>query len=230
MTLTFPREMPSRGGVDVQFTLERQEAVAPEQGGRLVSVEIGLPRWRLQLRTGSLSMERLGQWRAFLDSLRGAGRTFFGYDPARRYPLRLQRDELTTDGGLVLLTDDGRALTADLGAVATAWTVNSARDEITLTGLAAGFVIAAGDMLDLSWSTGAKRSLHRCVESVTATDAGAVTVQIEPPVPAYVPAGALASFDWPRCVMRLVPGSVSVATSMHRSGTVSFEALQHLEA
>lgn len=213
--------MPTRGAVDVEMVLEHQTTVAAEQGGRLVAVDLapGLARWRLKIRTAALDMERLGEWRAFLDSLRGASRTFIGFDPARKFPVNYRN-------GFAGLT---RAGGGSFDGTASSWSINTDRDEPTLNGLPASFKLRPGDMLGFSWSSGAKRTLHRILESVDANGSGVATVQVEPRVPAYV-STATATLATPGAVMRLVPGSVSAASTMHVHGSVSFEAVQHLEA
>lgn len=219
MTITFPRAMPSRGVSDVTFDLDYQEAVAAEQGGRLVSIGLGLARWRMTFRSATLDMTRLGEWRAWITSLRGAGRTFIGVDPARRFPLLYP-------AGFTGLT---RAGGGSFDGSATSYSLNTARDDITLNGLPASFALRPGDMIELGWSSRAKRTLHRCLESATANGSGVATVQIEPPVPAYV-TSATARLDNPGCIMRLLPGQQSASVAMNRSGQISFEAIQHLEA
>jgi len=219
MTITFPRAMPSRGIIDVEFELEHQETVAAEQGGRLISIGLGLARWSMRVRTATMDMSRLGEWRAFLASLQGAGKTFVALDTARRYPV-------SYPAGFTGLT---RAGGGSFDGTATSWSVNTNRDEITLNGLPASFALRPGDMVELHWSSRAKRTLHRCLETVTANGSGVATIQVEPAVPAFVPS-ATATLAEPGCIMRLKPGSASAASNLHRSGSVSFEAIQHLEA
>jgi hypothetical protein len=212
--------MPTRGFGDIEFELVHAVAVTPEQGGRLVSVELGEARWRMKVRTATMDMTRLGEWRAFLASLKGAGRTFLGLDVSRRYPVTYS----TGFAGL------NRAGGGSFDGTATSWSVNSTRDEITLNGLPASFRLRPGDMVGLSWSSGAKRTLHRVLEDVTGNGSGVGTWQVEPGVPTWAPGGATATLDQPSAVMRVQPGSVSIGVSMMRSGAVSFDAIQHLEA
>lgn len=220
MTLTFPRTMPTRGFAEVEFELRRFDVTAPEQGGRLVSVALGVTGlWKMRVRTATLGMDLFGEWRAFLDSLRGSSRLFYGLDTARRFPI-------TYPSGFTGLN---RAGGGSFDGTATSWSVNTPRDDLTLNGLPASFRIKPGDMVGFSWST-SKRSLHRALEDVTANGSGVATFNVEPPVQALVSGSAVATLAQPTATMRLIPGSVSIASQMHRSGAVSFEALQHLEA
>jgi hypothetical protein len=84
---------------------------------------------------------------------------------------------------------------------------------ITLNGLPAGFQVSVGDLIGLRWDAAGqgagnmmRRTMARAVLPATATSAGQALVTIEPPIDtALVPAGAIAHFDNPACVMRMMP-------------------------
>ena len=218
MSITFPRELPPGGFLTVDFELELQQVLAAERGGRLVSVDLGPPRWRAEFQTPPMDMVRLGAWRAWLASLRGAARTFVGVDPFRRYPAAYRTGfaGLTRPGGAAF---DGTALSVALSA---------ARDLVSLTGLPAGLRLQPGDYISLTWESGAKRSLHRVLDDAAADAAGLGAWTVEPIVPEYVTA-AIATLAEPGCIMRL-SGEPEIEMSLGRTGSVRFTALQHLEA
>jgi hypothetical protein len=195
--------MPAIGYRTISFELMRNQAVSAERGGPMQAVDRGPPRWSASFESGNLSMEDFGALRAWLASLRGASKTFVGFDRARRLPLSGQN------------------------ATPSSWTVNTNRDEITLNGVGT-LRLQPGDYIGLHWSSGAKRSLHRVLDDATAS-AGTGTWTVEPVVPAYVTSATAIVVD-PSCIMRIVPDSAQISSMMGRYGTVSFQAVQVLEA
>lgn len=217
MTISFPREMPAGGFVSCNLTLERQSVLSPQRSGRLISVEVGPPRWRARLQTPPLSLRDVGVWRAWIESLRGSARTFVFVDPHRRFPIS------HLSGFTGLLRPSGTAFDGTASGIG----LNATRDVITLSGLPAGLALAPGDYVSLTWSSGAKRSLHRILEDGAASGAGTGAWSIEPFVPAYVTAAA-ATLANPGCIMRLT-GNADIPVEKF-SGSATFEAMQELEA
>lgn len=209
--------MPAGGFVSVQVEIIRQTVLAPLRSGRLISVDVGEPRWRTRLQTPELTLRDVGVWRAWLDSLRGSARTFVFVDPHRRFPI-------AHPGGFAGLN---RASGGAFDGIATQVALNPTRDVITLGGLPAGLTLEPGDYVSLVWSGGGKRTLHRVLTSASADSAGSGSWSIEPNVPAYVTSAAAAIAN-PGCIMRLT-GSPQVAASAFR-GSVTFEGIQELEA
>lgn len=203
MATTYPRAMPAIGYRVTTFELVRNQSVAAERGGPLISVDRGPARWAARFESGNLSMTDIGVMRAWLSSLRGSNKPFIAFDRPRRLPLSGQ--SVTPSG----------------------WSVNANRDEITLTGVST-LRLQPGDYIGLHWSSGAKRSLHRVLEDVTAV-AGTGTWTVEPIVPAYVSTATAITVD-PSCIMRLVGDTAQAAVTLGRYGSVSFDAIQVLEA
>lgn len=215
MSITFPRPLPSSRLRSSNFEIERQETVAPEASGRLVSAEIGWPRWTLALSTTPGSEAEFDLWRAWTASLKGARRMFFGRDVRRGpYPL-LYRN------GFAGLVRAGGSTPFD--GTATSWA--GSVDEPSLAGLPVGFVVSAGDYLGFSWGSSGARTLHRVVQGGIADGSGDVDLVVEPEIPAFVPSDAVASFDAPTCLMRIRPGSLDLSADI-KDRRVSFEAVQ----
>ncbi len=219
MSVTYPLALPSCVTESLAFELERQESIAPEQGGRLVSIELGPALWRASYAMQPRNERDFDLWRGFISSLRGSSKLFYGRDVRRKWP-RAYRG--------VGFTDLTRAGGGAFDGTATSFELNGARDEIDLTGLPAGFEIAIGDYLDFRWDTW-KRSLHRIVTDLNADGSGEGTWTLEPRVETVVPDDAVVNFTAPCCTMALLPGSVDVRAESGRQRRVSFDAKQHLE-
>lgn len=214
MAIEYPREMPSTRVRSMMFEAEPQEAFAPEQGGRFVSVQLGRPLWRMQLQTTPPTEEEFSIWRAWLDSLDGAAKMFFGYDVRRPRPWAHR-----ADGALD-------------NTIAVGATYNAAGDEITVgtaSPLATGFTFTTGDYLQLRRSQGgeARYSLHRFMEGVV-TQGGAFVATVRPAVHAAFPSGngVVVDFFKCACLMRVTRRDLSAE---HKSRSISFEAVEHFD-
>ena len=205
MTLVFPRPMPAQGVRAVSFELRRVDYASPEAGGGGGAVSAGLPRWagRWTLTDG---LDWVGRsWRPWVSSLRGSQRLFIGRDTARPWPAYWRR-----------------GLPQSWSGACTGWsaTISAGQPILTVSGLPAGMGVAALDYVDLRWFTGGveRRFLVRCVEDNGASG-GTSSFPIEPAVPSWVPSNAVAHFDKPGCLMRLLPDETQIAeTDMTRAG------------
>lgn len=215
MSITFPRAFPSTLARSTDFEIERQEAVAPEAGGRLISVEIGWPRWALRFSTTPGNEAEFDKWRAWLASLKGSRKMFLARDLRRGPYPRLYKTGFT---GLV------RAGTSDpFDGTATSW--SGSVDEPSLAGLPDGFIVSEGDYLGFQWGSASARTLHRVVQGGTADISGDLDLVVEPEIPAFVPSDATATFNAPTCLMRVRPGSLELSADV-KDRRVSFEAVQ----
>ncbi len=160
-------------------------------GNRALSfVEYADPVWQITMRTVPLKASDRLLVEAFRDASRGGVQTVL-YRPRhmcipRAYWGDADNPALVDTGNLVSVTD-GRTLA-----------INS---------VANGLTLGAGDLLSLA--TGDFRSLHR-VQTGGVAATGAITVTVEPPVPGYIAAGAVARFKNAELNMRVVPGSFSI--------------------
>ena len=220
MSLTFPRPMPSIGAAEQIFDLARVDYAAPEAGGRLGGITAGFPRWRMDLTLGEMAARESAAWQAFVTSLRGSQRTFYARDLARPYPAAYPA------GFTGLARAGGGAFPAD--GAASSWSLNGARDVLTLGGLPAGFALREGDLVGFAWSTD-RRTAARILQTVQADSSGAASVAIEPAPPTFVPGGASVYLAQVEVVMRLVPAETEIGASngvVTRGGRIA--ALQDL--
>lgn len=197
MALVFPRPMPADGVDSQAFRLDRVDLTTGQVSGRITAVTLGWPLWRMTLRINNADADQTSEWTGFLDSLRGAQRPFLARDLTRPYPA-------AHPTGFAGLTRPGGGA---FDGAAAAWSVNSTRDVLTLTGLPVGLVLRVRDYVGFRWTTAgsARRALVRLVEGGIVAGGGAITVTVEPAVPTLTPGGAVATLALPDCVMRLVP-------------------------
>lgn len=205
MAITFPRAMPSRGAAMQEFEPHRVDYEAPEASGFQGGVQAGFPLWVGIWDLGPVGHGVSDEWRAWVASLRGAQKTFYGRDWARPFPLA----HINGFAGL------NRAGGGSFPGSALTWTQTIDGEGVAylqLTGLPAALALSVGDYIGLKWDAGGdaagtyrRRTLTRVLEAGTANGSGVVTVPVEPPVPTLVvPGTALAHLDNPCCVMRQV--------------------------
>lgn len=228
MALSFPRPLPLIGSISGAMDIQRVDLQSPVVGGPAPGVSLGLPRWTLALTLGDADAAETAEWSAWIDSLRGTQRAFFGRDLTRPFPR-------SCPNGFAGLT---RAGGGAFDGTATSWSVNADRDVVTLSGLPAALALTHRDGIMWRWTGAAlpgrgsaRRALSRCVEPVAASGGGSVAFAIEPPLPAFVPGGAIADLAEPCCVMVQTPDSPGLGEldALH-SASGSLKAIQDLRA
>lgn len=199
MTITFPRDMPDSGASGQEFEIQRIDYGAPEASGFQGGVQVGFPLWLAVWTLGKMGARRSDVWRAWVSTLRGRQRRFYGRDLARPRPLAF------IDG-----------LPSGWSGNATAWSSNvDAYDNglLGLTGFPPSFPMSIGDYVGFRWTNGGeqRRALVRVVEAAVSSGSGGITLTVEPPVPSCVPPGAIAYVERPTCIMQLVTEQTQLA-------------------
>lgn len=208
MAITFPRPMLPYG-LNVQtFELDRIDYLSPTVGAGIGAVTAGAPLWSASWSLSGMSEDRMEEWRAWLTSLRGSQRSFFGGDQRRRVP----RAYRTT------------GLPGGFNGDATAWSVNADRDVLNLT-LPNGFTLLTGDYVGFRWGANGRTKV-RLLESRVGTAA----VAVEPPLPPLVPSNAVAYVLNPVCIMKLMPDTDFGSIDVSRQMTGRINAIQDLRA
>lgn len=192
MTITFPRDIPETGASGQEFEILRVDYSAPEASGFQGGVQAGFPLWAATWSLGRMGQARSDLWRAWLLTMRGRQRRFYGRDLARPRPLA-----------------HINGLPGGWNGNASAWSQaidGSGNALLGMTGVNSGLILSIGDYVGFRWTnSGAqRRALVRVVEGASASGGGAITVAVEPPVPACVPSGATAYVERPSCIMQLV--------------------------
>ncbi len=201
MSLSFPLAMPTDGIAAQTFQIARVDYASPEVGGAIGAVAAGFPRWRMNLQLGDMSQDAGDAWRAFLDSLDGAARTFYAHDVLRPYPAAYPGGF----GGMTRAAGGGFPSDGKVGA----WSLAGDRDELLMSGLPANFVLKVGDLIGFRWGT-SKRTIVRVTQAHTGDGSGWLQVPIRPALPTLVPPEAEVYFERPALVMRISTTETSV--------------------
>jgi len=184
MTIAFPRAMPLYGVGVQRFELQRVDFLSPRTDGRLNGITAGFPLWSATWTLTAMSPDRRQEWRAWVASLRGPQRQFYGTDLTASLPLAYRATGLGAFGG-----------------DAASWSINTDRDVLTLTGLPSGFKLSPGDYVGFRWGT-TKRAIVRVLEAGTGAT---ISFSVEPALPSVVPGSAIAHVKDAACLMRLTP-------------------------
>lgn len=187
MAITYPRAMPEVIGMAGRLTLERVDYLSPERTGTIGGVTAGWPLWRMHLTFNNMANRSDDELTAWVDSLRGVQKRFYGYDQSRPVP------RFHAAGRPYAQTSE--TWEQEIDAEGTAY--------LTIGDLQIGQVFSPRDYIGFEWGTN-KRALVRCLEGGIVNVSGVVTVAIEPAVHAVVPSDATIQLYKPSCLMRLL--------------------------
>jgi len=215
MTITFPRPFPFDGLFtdDCAFDLVRNQTRNLTGSGSPDVADVAPPYWVGKWSTRVVSRQDLGEWEAWLSSLRGRLRLFKGRPNRARWPMSRPRgfDGLLVSGepftGLGNLDDIGES-----------------RDSITIDALPNGLVLAPGDWFSIP--VGSRQHIHRITEGGTVAS-NEVTVSCEPIIMPGVVADIAVRLDTPYCEMNLIE-KPTVTRNATSGGTISFSGQQIL--
>ena len=205
MTPLIMPDTPS-GIAKVRFEIERVDFAAPEASGRVGGVQAGWPLWMATYDIDRSDPESGDLWTAFFDRLRGRQRLFLAGDPTRNFP------KSRPSGFAGMLRAGGGAFDGS----ATSWSQTFDADnnaKFLCLGLPTGMTLSPRDLIGFKWDavgspagTYNRRAMTRVVEVKNSDGGGGLNVMVEPPIDtSVVPAGAIAHFDNPRCLMRIIP-------------------------
>ncbi len=216
MAIIYPRAFPPVAAFATSpMRLVRTEAAATLASGAAQTMQLAPPRWRCEYVTRPARWSERRVWRAWLDSLGGALRTFLGYDPLQIWPGAYP-------GGFAGMNRAaGGAFDGTGEATAIAATT------IEITGLPAAFVMGEGDLVGLIQE--GQYGLHRILEAVIGEGDGTALVTVEPPVITSVfTAGATVNFARPACEMMLDPATPPDTSAELNRKPVTFTGIQRL--
>lgn len=195
------------------FALLFRQEYSGTEGGDLLVKDRGPELWVADFTSTDLINSKARSLRARLNGLRGSLKTFYGYDPISPYP---QADP----SGSVL-----GASTVKINSIA------SGGPAVSLKGLPAGYVLTEGDMLAFDYGSPTARALHEVSEAATANGSG-ITPQFEvaPNIRPGAAADIVVTLIKPAAEMRVVPGSIGISTVDRFKSSVSFKAVQVVNA
>lgn len=179
MAITYPRTLPSflKAG-EATLRLNKGTTTALLRGGGVQTVQHSTPYWDFTWTTPPLTRAEKAELTAWWDTLRGGLKTFLAYDPSGTFP-RYYASEAEV---LALTRYGGGAFNGTFGL--TTVNANELRSITASPAAPANFRLTAGDMISVSQA--GKYSLHRVVETVTASATGTFTstspILIEPAI------------------------------------------------
>ena len=165
---------------------------ASRQGDRAISfVETDDPYWLITMRTMPLSNADRHILEAFVSETKRGMNTVLFIPPIDCIPRAYWGDSnnaaLTNTGNLVSITSG---------------------DTLNINSVTTGLKLMKGDLIGLT--TGAYNLIVRCRQDVTAVAAAITSLKVDPPIPAYITAGAVVTFKYPVMNTRLLPNSFSM--------------------
>ncbi|ARE40917.1 hypothetical protein RGUI_2776 [Rhodovulum sp. P5] len=174
------------------FELDEAMEIDRTAGGIVLPAAIGARLWSGEVRFDVSFRAERARPAAILTALRRPGMPFFAYDRRRPYPLA---------------DPDGSALGAATPVLAG---IDSAdRSRVALSGLPAGYVLSAGDLVGWSYGSAPVRyTLHELAEDATADGAGGTgDVSIAPFWPTGTASGLAVTLIRPAIVAVYDPGT-----------------------
>ena len=200
MTITYPLDfLPDFPGWSTEFELVYRQEQSRTAAGQTIGKDLGSPLWRGSWVSRELSANRLDFWRAKLEALEGALKTFRACPSSRFRPI-LHPGSATLPTGTLL-------------------TINGNRKSMTVAGLV-GITLSPGDLLQIG-----DGDLHRVLETATGSPTG--SFEVRPHIWPLVEEGELVSIRRPSCLMSIIPGSISTAADPRTGrGSVSFQGFE----
>lgn len=207
VALTFPLDLIEAGVFwRRSFRLQRRQEVSRIANGGSIRKDFGRPLWMAEYVSKRLPANEVSRIRARLDALDGGIQTFRGYDPARcrpiAYPSRVGLPAGSTGAGTLA-------------------SIFSDNKRVSLAGMGAGFIVSAGDLLQVGAG-----DLYSVVQGGTADSGGVIDeVELRPFLWPGTSVGAAVTLMRPSCLMAVDPGSVSEDVDIVTGrGTYSFQA------
>jgi hypothetical protein len=161
-------------------------------GARAMSfVEYADPYWQIDIESAPLARDLIPAMQAFIDDA-GSGMNTILFNPSY------------LDVPQAYLADPGNAALADEGVLVS----GTGGTTLAINSVTNGLDIRRGDLISLV--SGSYRSLHRVMTGAVASGA-AITLVVEPYLPAYITAGAVVKFKNLELNVRMVPGTADMA-------------------
>lgn len=208
MAVTFPLDLleDMKGiGWSTSFELVYRQEQSRHASGRIRVKDYGTPIWTATYSTKNLSPNRLDFWKARLGLLENGLNTFYAYPTSRCWPIK-------HPNGLGLNT-----LTAEINSI------NGNNKELSLKSIE-NLNLSIGDYLSVN------NRLYQVMEDSSTGNSGqGPEFEIRP----HFNINNIAIDDTvriyqPRCVMTLVPGSISFNSGLNGRGSVSFQAIESI--
>lgn len=195
------------------FVLIEQQEYSGLGTGEGLAHDLGPRLWQAQVESAPMALAEAQALLARIEALDGSINAFYAYNPSKAYP------DADPSGSI-------------LGAsTPTIHTIASNRKEMRLTGLPAGYVLTAGDMLAVDYGSPSRRALIRIVTGATASGGGLTPLfEVRPHLRPGIVTTLPVSLVKPAMKAKIVPGSLSTAHDLMVTGSLSFTMRQTLAA
>jgi hypothetical protein len=216
MALTYPLTFAQFLGAlrveEVTFRLSHPQEHTRLGDGTVISASLGASLWTGSIRLAQANHPRHAEMEALIGLMDQPGATFLCHDPRRTGPA-------SDPTGSILGS-----------AAPTIHTVAGNLRELRITGLPAGYLLTAGDMLGFQYGSNPVRyALHRIVAGGTASSGGLTPlIEVVPNLRAGAVAGLAVSLIRPACKARLLPDPSYGAGRQALSRGASFDFIQTL--
>jgi hypothetical protein len=216
MPLTYPLTHAQFLGAlrveEVTFRLSHPQEHTRLGDGTVISASLGAALWTGTIRLAQAAHPRHAQMEALIALMDQPGASFLCHDPRQIAPAQDPTGSI-------------------LGSAApTIHTVAATLRELRITGLPAGYVLTAGDMLAFQYGTNPIRhALHRIVVGGTASSGGVTPlIEVVPNLRPGAVAGLAVALIRPACKARLLPDPTYGAGRQALSRGASFDFIQTL--
>lgn len=195
------------------FMLMDQQEYSGLGTGEGLAHDLGPKLWEAAVASSNMPLDDALALLGRIEALDGAINAFYAYNPARAFP------KADPDGTI-------------LGVSApTIHTIATNRKETRVTGLPAGYVLSAGDMLAVDYGSPTRRALVRLVTGATASGAGLTPLfEVRPHLRPGVTTTLAVTLVKAAMKAKIVPGSLSTAHDLMVTGTLGFTMRQTLAA
>ena len=197
---------------EVTFRLSHPQEHTRLGDGTVISASLGASLWTGTIKLAQANHPRHAQMEALIGLMDQPGATFLCHDPRYLGPA-------TDPTG------------SSLGSrTVTIYSVAGNMRELRLTGLPAGYVLSAGDMLGFQYGANPVRyALHRIVVGGTASSGGLTPLmEVVPNLRSGAVAGLVVSVIRPACKVQLLPEPTYGSGRQALSRGASFEFIQTL--
>lgn len=189
-------------GWSTDFNLMYRQEQSRHASGRTRVKDFGTPIWQATFSTKNLSPNQLDYWRARLNSLENGLNTFISYPRSRCWPINHPNG---------------------INMPVTTIQVNSKNvnnKSLSLKG-ALGLSLRVGDYISIS------NNLYQVMENAIANGSGITPeFEVRPSLSLSVAVNNTVVLNKPRCLMTLVPNSVSTSSGLNGRGSISFQGIE----
>lgn len=196
----------------VKWNLVRFDEISGNGGGEWLTTQLQPPLWEAACETIDLPNDAAHGVRALLNLIGSTG-TVFAWNPLQGGPAA---------------DPDGVTLGASAPVIAS---IAANRKDMSVSGLPSGYVLSAGDLMEVDYGSPSRRALVEVSIGATAAGNGTTPVfEVRPHLRPGIVTGAAVGLLKPAAKMKLVPGSDATEVSQPMFSRVRFTLRQTLAA